>query len=244
VTTGGTITIRRRALPWRADRVFYTAVAIAVVGAVFAGFARTYYLRSSFQATSLPLYLEVHGLVFSTWIGLFLAQTTLVAAHRTDIHRRLGWAGAGLATIMVVVAVTAAIFSGQREVLAGHGDQARTFLAVPMFSMLVFPILVAGAVYYRRYPDAHKRLMLLATLSIIDAAIARWPFAWISTTWWAYYALADVFVAVAIAYDLVANGRVHRAYLWGGLLIVSAQAARELIGPTGAWHAFARALIG
>ena len=241
---GDTIVARRRVLPWRADRVFYTSISIAVVGAVFAGFARTYYLRASFEPIPLPLYLQIHGFAFTTWVGLFLAQTTLVAAGRTDIHRRLGWAGAALAVLMVVAALSAAIFSGHREVLAGHADQARTFLAVPIFSMLVFPVLVASAVYYRRYPETHKRLMLLATLSIIDAAVARWPIAWIATTWWAYYALADVFVAFAIGYDIVARRRVHPAYIWGGLLIVGAQGVRELVGPTAAWHTFARALIG
>jgi hypothetical protein len=241
---GDTISVRRGVPSWRADRVFYTSISIAVVGAVFAGFARTYYLRASFQPAPLPLYLKLHGFAFTTWVGLFLAQTTLVAAGRTDIHRRLGWAGAGLAVLMVVAALSAAIFSGHREVLAGHADQARTFLAVPIFSMLVFPVFVASAVYYRRYPETHKRLMLLATLSIIDAAVARWPIAWIATTWWAYYALADFFVALAIGYDLVARRRVHPAYIWGGLLIVGAQAVRELVGPTAAWHAFAQALIG
>jgi len=86
--------------------------------------------------------------------------------------------------------------------------------------------------------------MLLATLSILDAAVARWPIAWIAATWWAYFALTDVFVALAIAYDIVARRRIHPAYIWGGLLILSAQAVRELIGPTAAWQAFARALIG
>lgn len=226
------------------DRLFYSSISIAVVGAVFAGFARTYYLRASFQPTPLPLYLKIHGFAFTTWVGLFVTQTSLIAARRTDIHRRLGWAGCGLAVLMVVAALAAAIFSGRREVLAGHADQARMFLAVPLFSMLVFPVLVGSAVYYRRYPEAHKRLMLLATLSILDAAVARWPIAWIATTWWAYFALTDVFVAAAIGYDVASRRRVHPAYIWGGLMILSAQAVRELIGPTVAWQAFARALIG
>ena len=85
----------------RDDRAFYTGMSLAAVAAVLAGFARTYFLRSHFQTTPLPLYLQVHGLVFSTWIAFFVAQTTLVAARRTDLHRRLGWAGAWLAAAMV-----------------------------------------------------------------------------------------------------------------------------------------------
>jgi hypothetical protein len=228
----------------RTDRAFYTAMSLAAVATVFAGFARTYFLRSQFQVTPLPVYLRIHGLVFTTWIALFVAQTTLIAARRTDIHRRLGWAGASLAAVMVVAAVTAAILSGRRDVAAGQEDAALTFLTTPLLAMLVFVILVAAAVYYRRSPETHKRLMLLATVSILDAAVARWPVALVSATPWAYYVLTDVFVLIAAAYDLSSRKRVHAVYVWGGLLVVAAQVSRDLVGRTAAWHAFARLLIG
>ena len=128
------------------DRAFYTGMSLAAVATVFAGFSRTYFLRSQFQPTPLPLYLRVHGLVFTTWIAVFVAQTTLVAVRRTEIHRRLGWAGASLAAGMVVAAVTAAILSGRRDVAAGQEDVALTFLTTPLLSMLVFVILIAAAV--------------------------------------------------------------------------------------------------
>ena len=219
-------------------------MSLAAVATVFAGFARTYFLRSQFQVTPLPVYLRIHGLVFTTWIALFVAQTTLIAARRTDIHRRLGWAGASLAAVMVVAAVTAAILSGRRDVAAGQEDAALTFLTTPLLAMLVFVILVAAAVYYRRSPETHKRLMLLATVSILDAAVARWPVALVSATPWAYYVLTDVFVLIAAAYDLSSRKRVHAVYVWGGLLVVAAQVSRDLVGRTAAWHAFARLLIG
>ncbi len=234
----------RRAIPWRRDRVFYTGMAIAAVAAVFAGFARTYYLRSQFQASSLPLYLHVHGLVFTIWISFFVVQTTLVAAGRTDVHRRLGWVGAGWAVLMVVVASTAAILSGRRSVAAGQADDARAFFAVPVFSMVVFVILIACAVYWRHRPETHKRLMLLATISILDAAVARWPLALVNLTPWAYYAITDVFIVVAATYDAASHKRISTVYIAGGLLVVSAQVLRDAIGGTGAWHAFARLLIG
>jgi hypothetical protein len=110
--------------------------------------------------------------------------------------------------------------------------------------MLVFVILVAAAVYYRRSPETHKRLMLLATISILDAAVARWPVALVSATPWAYYALTDVFILIAAAYDLSSRKRVHAVYVWGGLLVVAAQVSRDLVGRTAAWHAIARLPIG
>lgn len=229
---------------WRRDRSFYAMMALALIAAVFAGFARTYYMRSRFQTSDLPLYLRLHGLVFTTWIGLFAAQIGLVAVRRTDLHRRLGWAGAVLAALMVPVALTAAILSGHREVLAGSVDESLTFFAVPVFSITVFLILIASALYNRHRPDTHKRLMLLATISIVDAAVARWPLAFVSASAWGYYALTDLFIVAAITYDLASRRRVMGAYVWGGLLVVSAQLVRELVGPTAVWHAFARRVIG
>jgi len=229
---------------WRRDRAFHAMMALAIVAAVFAGFARTYYVRSRFQTSDLPVHLRLHGLVFTTWIGLFAVQIGLIAARRTNVHRRLGWAGAVLAALMVPVALTAAILSGRREVLAGRVDESLTFFAVPVFSITVFLFLVASALYYRRRPDTHKRLMLLATISIVDAAVARWPLALVAASAWAYYALTDLFIVAAIIYDLASRRRVSGAYMWGGLLVVSAQLMRELVGPTSVWHAFAGRVIG
>jgi uncharacterized membrane protein YozB (DUF420 family) len=226
------------------DHFFYTGMALATVAAVFVGFARTYYLRSQFQDTSLPIYLQVHGAVFSAWIVLFVAQTSLVAVRRTDLHRRLGVAGAALAAVMVVVAVTAAILSGRRTIAAGFETEALTFLTTPLSSMAVFLTLVVAAISYRRRPETHKRLMLLATISILDAATARWPIALVATTSWAYYALADLFVVAAVMYDAVSRRRIHPAYIWGGLLMVVSQILRDVVGRTSAWQTLARLILG
>ncbi len=218
-------------------------MAIAVVAAVFAGFAPTYYLRPRYQSTPLPLYLHIHGFAFTAWVVLFIAQTTLVAARRIDVHRRLGWAGAALAALMVVAAITAAILSGRRDVAAGHGDGAFTFLTTPFLAMLVFMILVGVAVYCRRRTETHKRLMLLATISLLDAAVARWPLEIVATSAWALYVLTDLFIVAAVLYDLASRRRVHPVYMWGGLLIVAGQSLRTVLGRTETWHAIARVLL-
>jgi hypothetical protein len=218
-------------------------MSVAILVAVFVGFARTYYLRPHFQSAPLPLYLHVHGAVFSAWIALFVVQTSLVAARRTAVHRQLGVVGAALAAVMVVVALIAAIVSGRRNVAAGFETEALAFLTTPLSSMAVFLTLVTAALYYRRRPETHKRLMLLATICIIDAATARWPVAFVATSTWAYYALADVFVVAALAYDAVTRRYIHSAYIWGGLLIVVAQVLRDVVGRTGAWQAFAALLL-
>ena len=229
---------------WRRDRAFYIAMSLAAIVSVFAGFARTYFLRSRFSPNTLPFYVHVHGAAFTTWIALFVAQTVLIASRRTDVHRKVGWVAAALAALMIPIALTTAVISGQRNVAEGNVVGARTFLAVPIFSMAVFLVLMAAAVYYRDRPETHKRLMLLATINILDAAIARWPLAFVSSTTWMYYVITDVFILAAIGYDAASRKRISPAYLWGGLLIVAAQFGRELIGRTGAWQAFAQMIVG
>ena len=61
------------------------AAAFAVT--VFAGFARTYYLRPFFESKPLVSILHLHGLVFTSWVVLFVVQTALVAKRRTGVHR-------------------------------------------------------------------------------------------------------------------------------------------------------------
>jgi hypothetical protein len=234
----------RRPIGGLYDRQFYTGMAIAAAVVVFAGFAPTYFLRASYQTTPLPTFLQVHGFLFTTWIALFITQTSLVAARRTNVHRRLGWAMAALAVVMVVAGTTAGIWSMRRQVEAGLAQQAQAFLTTPLFSMVAFAAFVAAAIRLRRDSQTHKRLMLLATISILDAAVARLPFEFLRTSTWNYLPLTDVFLAAAILYDLASRRTVHQAYVWGGLVLVIEQALRIPVGETAAWQAIAAALIG
>ena len=101
--------INQRDQSKRRERLFYTGMSIAFLITVFAGFAPTFYLRSRFETRPLIPLLLLHGIVFTSWLGLLLTQTALVAAKRTGIHRRLGIAGGVLAVLMIFVGTTTAI---------------------------------------------------------------------------------------------------------------------------------------
>ncbi|HEX5385226.1 MAG TPA: hypothetical protein VFW66_00850 [Gemmatimonadales bacterium] len=231
------------ARPHANDRFFYGAMAVAAAALVFAGFSRSFYLAPYFNRpvpTGLRL---VHGLVFSSWILLFLVQTALIATRRVAIHRRLGVAGAVIALLMVILGTVTAIGAAR----AGHGPPGippLTFLAIPLFDMAVFAPLVAAAIYLRRSPQAHKRLMLLATVSLLAAAAARLPTDLMKAGPLFYFGVADLFILVAVLYDLATRHKVHPAYVWGGLLILVSQPLRLAVSGTEAWQAFARMLIG
>jgi hypothetical protein len=227
------ITRRRR------ERFFYLGMSIAAVITVFAGFAPTYYLRPYFNTAPLMPLLHLHGLVFTSWLVLFVTQTTLVAAHRTDIHRRLGIVGGVLAVLMILLGVTTAIIRAKQGATPIPEVSPLSFLVIPLGDMFVFSILIGAGFYYRRRPDVHKRLMLLATIAILGAAIARLPLAIMKAGPPAFFGLTDVLVLTCVAYDLLTLRRVHRATALAGLLIVASQPLRLMLGGTHVWLSFA-----
>jgi hypothetical protein len=222
----------------RTRRRFYTGIALAIAITVFAGFSQSYYLRTYYNSTPLAGLLHLHGLVVTGWILLFLAQSTLVAAGRTALHRRMGVAGAVLAALLVVVGTMTAIVRAA-EGAAPTGVPPLSFLAVPFFDMVVFTGLAATGLWYRRRADIHKRLLTLATIALLAAPIARLPFGAQVVGLPGVFALADLFVAACIVYDFTTLRRVHPATVWGGLAIVLSQPLRLAISGTGLWLGFA-----
>lgn len=230
-----------QAIPERRGRRFYVAVAVISGAIVFAGFARTFYLNSYFAKRDLTALMILHGIVFSAWLVLLVAQASLVAAKRTDIHRRLGVAGAALAVVMIVVGMTLAIHAGKYGFRTPGLPPPLIFLVVLFFDIVVFAILVATAFYYRQKPDIHKRLMVVATISILPPAFARIPLAPISNALpISAFVLGDLALLVCILWDVAMHRRLHRAYLWGGLLFVLSFPLRMGIAGTAAWQSFAR----
>jgi hypothetical protein len=222
----------------RREHRFYTGMALAIALVVFAGFARSYFLRPYFDEQPLAPLLHLHGLVFTSWILLLVAQTSLVSAGRTDLHRRLGIAGAIIAGLMVGIGATTAIVRAKQGA-APPGIPPLSFLAIPLADIAVFTTLVVAAFYYRRQSDVHKRLMLLATIALLAAPIARLPVAIMKAGPPAFFGFADLFLVALVVYDLLARGRIHRATALGALFIVLSQPLRLMLSGTPTWLDFA-----
>ena len=107
--------------------------------------------------------------------------------------------------------------------------------------MILFSIFVTAALALRRDKEAHKRLMLLAYVSILVAAVARLPGV-LAIGPPAFFGLSFLFVVVAAIYDFVTRRRVHKAYLWGGALFLVSVPLRLAISSTGAWRSLAELL--
>jgi FtsH-binding integral membrane protein len=221
----------------RFDNYFFTGMAVLMAVTVFAGFAPSYYLAGMFHALLPSLVIHLHGAIFTAWILLLIAQTSLVSAGRVDIHRKLGIAGMFWACLMVVIGVLAATDSLVRADRPGRDPLF--FYIIPLSDMLVFAPLIFLAYRARRDSATHKRLILVATIDLMIAAIARIPVSFVHRNAAHAGMVSCAFLLVLVAYDLWSTHKVHRATLWASAFMVFVYAIRIPIGRSGTWHAFA-----
>ena len=225
------------------ERRLYIWVAVLTPIIVLIGFARTYYLKGVFGTPALPgLLVHIHGIVMTAWVILFITQVWLVAARRTKLHKRLGVLGAILAALVFLLGAAVAISAAARG--GSPGPPPLVFLIIPLGDILVFSILIATALFYRRRTDIHKRLMVLATVNLMAPAIARFPLSFIETGGpLIFFALTDLFLLTCIAFDTIKNRRLHPAFALGAVLIIALQPLRLMFAETDIWLRFATWLV-
>jgi len=229
-----------------AERRFYTGIAVAIFFTVLIGFSRSFFLRPLFPGWPSPSegIFYVHGAAFAAWILLLVVQTSLVAGGRTTVHRTIDPFGGALAAAMVLLGTFAALTAARRATgFVGIPVPPLQFLAVPLFDMVLFGIFTALAIVKRGDAQSHKRLMLLATVNLVTAAIARWPtIGGFGPP--AYFGLTDLFIVALAVWDFRTRGRLHPVTLWGGLLTIISQPFRLIVSGTAAWLAFAKFATG
>ncbi|NWG47270.1 MAG: hypothetical protein HXY25_12090 [Alphaproteobacteria bacterium] len=231
-------------------KAFYAVMGLTTLAIAVLGFVPTYFAPLAKGAFAAPGIVHVHGLLFFAWMLMFCVQAWLVYVGRTQTHRAFGLAGISLATAMVcsVLMVTSAMVELRSD--AGFRQAALAFTWVQVGGMSVFAGLIAAAIANVQRPETHKRLMLLATVSLLDAPIARWvigfsgevptpgappPLAPIFTA----SLLADLLIVGAMAVDWRTRGRPHSAYLIGGAALLLFQITRQPIAESSAWAGIA-----
>ncbi len=219
----------------RFDHYFFSVTAWLMLASVLVGFGPTYYLAGVFNAPLPSRIIHIHAVVFSCWILLLIAQNSLASVGRVDLHRKLGVAGFVLACLMVIVGWMAATDRLARG-NAPRGVDVYFFYMVPMTDMLIFATLIFFAFRSRRDPSTHKRIIYIATVGVLIAAIARFPSSWLFHNA-GHAAIASYsFLLLLIAYDLWSTHKIHRATLWAGAFLILVQQVRLPIARTAAWH--------
>jgi hypothetical protein len=240
----GTLTTTEISL--RRERRFFSGMAILLLLACFAGFAPSYYLKSMFGSGPLTALVHVHGALFSAWILLLVVQTSLIAARRVDLHRKLGLAGGVLAVSLLV---TGAFVIWNRAITTTPAlphDFILRFLALSVTALAVFPTLIGLALYFRRNAGAHKRLIMLATIVMTGAAIHRLLIHVLSPTVnpLVFFGATDLFIVALCVFDLASRKRLHPATRWGGLLVVASQIVGVGLAASDGWVALAHRVTG
>jgi hypothetical protein len=217
---------------------FFVGMSLLLLVTVLVGFAKSYFLAGLVRAPLPNKLIHVHAILFSCWILLLIAQATFISSNRFDQHRKFGLFGFGLACGMTVVGVMAATDSLTRIRMVGSID-ARTFYAVPLFDVVVFAVLIFFAYRWRHDPATHKRLILIASITIVDAATGRDPLTRITNIPYLNNVFTQLYTVLLAGFDLWYLKRIHRATLVAGLFSIGMLLAAIPVGSTGPWIAFA-----
>ena len=251
VASASKVTTHRRA----SERKFYIAVGILVVLICLAGFGPSIIDPTS-RNLPLPMtaLVATHAIASSAWVLLFLVQTTLVATGRISIHRRLGMVG----LLVGIVFVVSGFVTNVEEARRGFdlsGDLVRlgtavdpAFILAPVNFFGLFAVLVGAAVWYRRRPDVHKRLMALAMLGPLAGApmahlVGHYPALQVGGSILAPIS-SLVLLSLPAIHDRLTRGRIHPVSLWGGIgAFVPSFLFFMFVAPSSMWRNFTLWLI-
>ena len=244
----------------RVRRSFYVATAAFVILLNVLGFGPSL-LDGSMRNGPPSALVIVHGLVGSAWLLLFLVQTTLAATGRISIHRRLGVT----APVLVVLLVWLTFQMTIEMIRRGHDLSGDLFRPagppggpVPpvaevdgglgaFVSSLNFGMLVAAGWWNRRRPEIHKRLMLVALLSLagvpllhlVGYAVRRWPDLCGPAVTAVPFVGANLLLFAGAVHDRVTSGRVHPISVWVPLALIATSMLLFLaVAPSAPWRQF------
>jgi hypothetical protein len=229
------------------NRWFYFGMTLLATAVVAYGFGRQIEPRL-LEGPPRPVILWVHSILFSFWMAFLIVQSALVRVRNVKMHRTLGWGGAALATAMTVVGVITSVVMARFELqyLNAHplfalggmhsSELARLRLAAQLGSLwniACFTALFWLAVYWRKKPEMHRRLMLLATCMLLAPAFSRFPQPFVSG--YSYY-WVDTVILLSVARDLIVTQRAHKVYYCAlPILIVGQQFVVHTMQAEPAW---------
>lgn len=194
------------------DKYFYFFMSLLIPAMVIYGFSFTVDKNLIHPAIPRPALLYFHAAVFSGWLVFFILQSALVRTHNVWWHQRVGWFGLALGVVVVILGVSTAITMARFNTIQLHSAAAAGFLMIPLFDMVCFTTTFALAIYWRKKPEFHRRLMLIATCSLAAAGFGRFP-QWLLPSEF-FYAGVDLLIVLGVLRDLIVNRSVHRVYLY------------------------------
>jgi hypothetical protein len=203
------------------DQYFYFSMSLLIAAITVYGFSRTIDHNLIHAAPVRPWILYLHATIFSGWVVFFIVQSSLVRTRNVKVHRRLGWFGVGLGVVIPFLAVSTAISMARFSIHNFHSHFVAPFLIVQFCDVTSFTVPFALAIYWRRKPEFHRRLILIAACALTGAAFGRFPASVLPFAW--FYIGVDLLVFLGLLRDLIVTRRVHPVYLYALPLLIVGQ---------------------
>lgn len=237
-------------------RYFYTAAAIFLFVLMFLGFQLFYLQGKSFPGREItpPIRSAIilHGVFMTSWMLLLVVQPLLIARRNRSLHMKLGWLG-------VILAILATYFGFQVGVGSARvappefvlwGLNAKQFMAISVFSITIYAILVGAAIWKRKNPEAHRTLILLAALMVIPAAMDRieairnlYVTSFLGAWFGPFFASMVIAAIFALVYSLLTRS-INRWLSFGFLGLSAVSFFIMHFSTTSVWDTIATWLIG
>jgi hypothetical protein len=224
------------------SRYFYLCMGLVMAGLVVWGFSRTVDHQLFHANPPRPWLLWMHGTAFATWMVFYIAQSALVRVRQVSVHRTIGWFGAGLATVMVPLGCTVAVVMTRFDDTVLHQSDVDQFLSIPFTDMIIFGACIAAAIYWRKKPEYHRRLIFIATCELMDAALGRFDF-WYNHS--IFYLGLDLLIVLGMLRDLVVDGRINKVYFYAlpAMIVLQNLAIYLWRGNPAWWQAITHAIL-
>ena len=218
------------------DRGLFVAAAVLFPALVLAGYFKSYYFSAFFDVKPVANALvHAHGLVMTLWVVYFTAQVALIRTKNVKLHVTMGTAGVALAALVVVVGLATAYDAHLVRASAPAGLNPHGFFLIPLFDMLLFVLLFAGAIYYRKRPAEHKSLMLLTAINFLPAAVSRIPVVPEQfMILWAY-GVPDLLALACLGWHTARHRRLNKVFAAALLLLLASQPLRIALAGTKTW---------
>lgn len=228
----------------RSERRYFTTSAILTTLLAIAGFTPHYLMPNASAGLFAPLtpFLAFHASLMASWMAIFLVQSLLISAGRLAWHKKLGIAAMVIAILIVPTGCMATLIPGERAIIRHTPEmlQRLNVVALETTQMLLFGGMVAMAIMKRNRPAVHKRLMLLATLSILPNAIVRLALIGVLPFYynWEFLGLWAFMILCFVAADSLRIGRLHSTFAAGAPVAIGALVLAQIVGTSGPWVHF------
>ena len=234
--------VTERSVFW--SQYFYFFMALLVAAVIVYGFSRTIDQNLIHPRIPRPRLLYFHAALFTSWLVFFIAQSLLVRTHNVRIHRTTGWLGVAMGALIPLVGVATAVTMARFNMIQLKMKNADADMIIPMWDMVAFTPAFVLAIYWRKKPEFHRRLILIATCALTAAGWGRFP-EWLLPPVF-FYAGVDLLILLGVFRDWIVNRKVHPVYLYALPAFIAGQTVVMYanVNRSAVWMRIAHALLG